>query len=98
VLESEDRDGMQEFLKQRGIIALSNYPIAIHEQEGFPFGSGDPNPVLPLTEWHSARVLSLPIYPELTRDEAKFVADAVLEWESQSGVASSREHLLAASR
>ncbi len=93
VIESEDRDGMQKYLKDKGIIALTNYPVAIHEQEGFPFGNGDPNPYLPNTEWHSARVLSLPIYPELTREEAKYVADAVLEWEAKTGVASSRDLL-----
>lgn len=93
VIESEDRDGLQQYLKEKGVIALTNYPIAIHQQEGFPFGLGDPNPVLPHTEWHAARVLSLPIYPELTREEAKYVADCVLEWEAQTGVASSREHL-----
>jgi UDP-2-acetamido-2-deoxy-ribo-hexuluronate aminotransferase len=85
VVEAENRDSLQAFLKDRGIIALTNYPIAIHEQEGFPFGLGDPKPVLPLTEKHSASVLSLPIYPELTREEAKFVADAVIEWDKAQG-------------
>ncbi|RPI77004.1 MAG: hypothetical protein EHM42_14285 [Planctomycetaceae bacterium] len=54
-------------------MALTNYPIAIHEQEGFPFGLGDPKPILPLTEKHSASVLSLPIYPELTGDDQEHV-------------------------
>jgi dTDP-4-amino-4,6-dideoxygalactose transaminase len=81
VIETPERDALQAFLKDRGIIALTNYPIAIHQQKGFPFGAGDPNPVLPETEKNAAQCLSLPMYPELTRDEAKFVADAVLEWE-----------------
>lgn len=81
VIETPDRDDLQAFLDSRGITALTNYPIAIHEQEGFPFGAGDPNPVLPETEKNSAQCLSLPIYPELTRDEARYVADAVLAWE-----------------
>ena len=81
VVESEDRDGLQAYLKDQGIIALTNYPVAIHQQEGFPFGAGDPNPHLPNTEWHAARVLSLPLYPELTREEAKIVADACVAWE-----------------
>ena len=80
VIETPDRDGLQEFLKERGIIALTNYPVAIHQQEGFPFGAGDPNPVLPETELNAANCLSLPIYPELTREECKYVADNVLEW------------------
>lgn len=81
VVETENRDSLQEYLKERGIIALTNYPIAIHQQEGFPFGAGDPKPHLPKTEWHAARVLSLPMYPELTSEEVKAVAEAILEWE-----------------
>jgi len=81
VVEAENRDGLQAFLKERGIIALTNYPVAIHQQEGFPFGLGDPNPVLPNTEWHAARVLSLPIYPEITSEQVKLTAEACLEWE-----------------
>lgn len=85
VVECENRDGLQAYLKDKGIIALTNYPIAIHQQEGFPFGAGDPNPSLPNTEWHAERVLSLPMHPELTSDEVKFVADSCLEWEKQNG-------------
>jgi len=85
VIETTGRDDLQEYLKDRGIIALTNYPIAIHEQEGFPFGLGDPKPVLPETEKNSANCLTLPIYPELTEDEVKYVSAAVLEWEKGPG-------------
>ena len=81
VIETPDRDGLQEFLKEKGIIALTNYPVAVHQQEGFPFGAGDPNPVLPETEKNAAQCLSLPIYPEITKDEVKYVAECVREWE-----------------
>ncbi len=82
VIETPARDDLQSYLKDRGIIALTNYPIAIHQQEGFPFGAGDPHPVLPETELNAANCLSLPVYPELTQDEVKYVADAVLAWEA----------------
>jgi dTDP-4-amino-4,6-dideoxygalactose transaminase len=81
VVETPKRDELQAFLLEKGITALTNYPIAIHQQEGFPFGAGDPNPVLPETEKNSAQCLSLPIYPELTVEECKYVADAVVEWD-----------------
>ena len=80
VIETPDRDDLQKYLDSRGITALTNYPVAIHQQEGFPFGAGDPNPVLPETEKNAAECLSLPIYPELTREEARYVADKVLAW------------------
>ena len=97
VVETPGRDDLQKFLEDNGIIALTNYPIAIHEQEGFPFcnsqglaykvpgitGEGDPKPYLPETEKNSAQCLTLPIYPELTANEVKYVADKVLEWDSK---------------
>lgn len=99
VIENPGRDDLQAFVKDKGIIALTNYPIAIHEQEWFPFGpdsgmpykvpgmgdAGDPKPVLPETEKNSAQCLSLPMYPELTEDEVRFVAASVLEWENGPG-------------
>ena len=81
VIETPGRDDLQKYLADHGITALTNYPIAIHQQEGFPFGAGDPHPVLPETEKNAAECLSLPCYPELTKDECKYVADTVLEWE-----------------
>ncbi len=80
VVETPARDDLQAFLDARGITALTNYPIAIHQQEGFPFSAGDPKPVLPETESNAANCLTLPIYPELTEDEVRYVAKSVLEW------------------
>lgn len=99
VIETAGRDELAKFLEDNGIIALTNYPIAIHEQEGFPFcnsqglsykvpgitGVGDPKPYLPECEKNSANCLTLPIYPELTEDEVKYVASKVLEWEKGPG-------------
>ena len=99
VIETPGRDDLQKFLEDNGIIALTNYPIAIHEQEGFPFSNsqglaykvpgitseGDPKPYLLETEKNSANCLTLPIYPELTEDEVKYVASKVLEWEKGPG-------------
>jgi len=82
VVETPERDDLQAYLKDRGIIALTNYPVAIHQQEGFPFGAGEAHPVLPETEKNAAQCLTLPIYPELTSEEVKLVADTVLEWEA----------------
>jgi dTDP-4-amino-4,6-dideoxygalactose transaminase len=82
VVETEDRDGLQAYLNAQGITALTHYPIAIHQQEGYPWGrpariSGS----LKHTEKSAAQVLSLPMYPELTQEEAKAVIDAVQAWE-----------------
>lgn len=82
IVETEHRDDLQAYLKGKGIRALTHYPIAIHQQEGYPWGqtariSGS----LEHTERSAARVLSLPMFPELTSQEAKLVIDSVKEWE-----------------
>ncbi|HKT10540.1 MAG TPA: DegT/DnrJ/EryC1/StrS family aminotransferase [Terriglobia bacterium] len=82
IVETEHRDDLQAFLLNRGIRALTHYPIAIHEQEGYPWGqtariSGS----LEHSERSAANVLSLPMFPELTSQEAKLVINGILEWE-----------------
>ena len=80
MIETSGRDDLQKFLDDNGVTALTNYPVAIHQQEGFPFGAGDPHPVLPETEKNAANCLSLPIYPEITEEEVRYVADKVVTW------------------
>lgn len=82
VIETDDRDGLQAYLDSQGIVALTHYPIAIHQQEGFPWGrnariSGS----LKHTEQSAARLLSLPMYPELTQEEVRLVVEAIRAWE-----------------
>jgi dTDP-4-amino-4,6-dideoxygalactose transaminase len=82
IIETEHRDDLQAFLLNKGIRALTHYPIAIHQQEGYPWGqtariSGS----LEHTERSAARVLSVPMFPELTSEEAKLVIEGILEWE-----------------
>jgi dTDP-4-amino-4,6-dideoxygalactose transaminase len=84
VVETEKRDNLQEYLNARGITALTHYPIAIHQQEGFPWGrpariAGS----LKHSEASAARVLSLPMFPELTHEEVQTVIEAVVAWDKE---------------
>lgn len=82
VIETERRDEMLKYLNDAGIDAKTHYPIAIHQQEGYPWGKpADLNVSLPLTERSAARVLSLPMYPELTQEEIDYVIHTVRTWE-----------------
>ncbi len=89
VVETDARDALQAYLDGQGITALTHYPIAIHQQEGFPWGCGARcSGSLKHTERSAARVLSLPMYPELTDEEVKRTIDAVLAWDkTQAGKA-----------
>jgi len=88
VVETSDRDGLQAYLQERDITALTHYPIAIHQQEGFPWDK-EARVAGPLknTEASAARVLSLPMYPELTGEEVQAVIDATVSWDkAQKGM------------
>jgi len=85
VIETPKRDALQEFLKSKGVIALTNYPIAIHQQEGYPWGTdSDPKPCVPNCEVNAAECLSLPINPEITSEEVKYVCDCIKEWDAKN--------------
>jgi dTDP-4-amino-4,6-dideoxygalactose transaminase len=84
VVETEERDNLQEYLNAQGITALTHYPIAIHQQEGYPWGKcarivGS----LKHSEASAARVLSLPMFPELTHEEVQAVIEAVVAWDEE---------------
>ena len=80
VVECQGRDDLQAYVESCGITALTHYPIAIHQQEGFPWGRPARTTALPVTEESAASVLSLPMYPELTDQEVTRVIEEVLSW------------------
>jgi dTDP-4-amino-4,6-dideoxygalactose transaminase len=84
IVETDERDDLQKYLDSQGITALTHYPIAIHQQEGYPWGK--PARIagsLRHSERSAARVLSLPMYPELTAEETDRVIEAVKAWDSK---------------
>jgi len=82
VVETPHRDALQQYLQERGITALTHYPIAIHQQEGYPWGhSARISGSLKHSERSAAQVLSLPMYPELTVEEAQATIDAIRAWD-----------------
>lgn len=74
-----ERDRLQSHLKACGIGSAVYYPLPLHLQEVFRdlgYQEGD----FPEAERASREVLSLPMFPELTDDEAARVAQAVSEF------------------
>jgi dTDP-4-amino-4,6-dideoxygalactose transaminase len=77
---AEQRDPLLEFLNQNGIDAKCHYPIAIHQQEGYPWGK--PARIatpLPNSERNAACCISLPMFPELSEQEVDGVIEKLLE-------------------
>lgn len=79
VIECERRDALQAHLKERGIVSLVHYPRAVHQQPAYADAALRAVP-LPNTESAVERILSLPMYPELTEEEVAGVAREIRRW------------------
>ncbi len=79
------RDGLVDFLVKNGIDAKTHYSIAIHQQDGYPWGK-QARIVGPVSnaESNAASCVSLPMYPELTANEVDYVVAKVLEWDGSA--------------
>ena len=77
------RDPMLKFLNEAGIDAKCHYPIAIHQQDGYPWGKGARVVgEIPNAERNAATCVSLPMFPELTAEEVDYVIEKALEWDA----------------
>jgi len=76
VIRTSSREALREGLRQRGIGTDVHYPTAVHQQAAFALHAHGP---LPVTEKAVTEVVSLPLHPELSDEEAGAVAEAVRE-------------------
>jgi dTDP-4-amino-4,6-dideoxygalactose transaminase len=77
VVRSADRDAVQAQLTKAGIGSLIHYPIAPHMQSAYS-DMGIAADALPLARDMAAQVLSLPIGPQLSGDDAHKVVQALM--------------------
>jgi dTDP-4-amino-4,6-dideoxygalactose transaminase len=70
---------LQGYLQNNGIGSGIHYPISVHLQEAYQHlghKAGD----FPNAEECAATVLSLPMFPELTKEEVEHVSGRIKEW------------------
>jgi len=79
VIRTKKRDELREFLSRHGISTLVHYPVPIHKQPAITSVLGT-QPALKNTEKAAKEVLSIPMYPRLTKREVKYVSDKVTEF------------------
>ena len=73
------RNGLNEFLAGHNIPSMIYYPVPGHRQKMFEHFNVA-SIAMPVTDWLTERVISLPIHTELDEEQLQFITAKVLEY------------------
>lgn len=76
VVQHEQRDALATHLAARGIQTVVNYPVALPFLPAYRRFGHQPDD-FPVAHHHQDRILSLPLFPEITSVQMQAVADAI---------------------
>jgi dTDP-4-amino-4,6-dideoxygalactose transaminase len=79
VIRTEHRDALKERLAGKGINVGIHYPVPIHLQQAYE-DLGHKRGDFPVTEAYADRILSLPMYAELTSEQIEHVSSTIAEF------------------
>jgi UDP-2-acetamido-2-deoxy-ribo-hexuluronate aminotransferase len=79
VLNDVNRDGLNAFLAEHNIPSMIYYPVPGHHQQMFAHYE-TAKVSLPVTDWLTERVISLPIHTEMDNEQLNFITTKVLEY------------------
>jgi dTDP-4-amino-4,6-dideoxygalactose transaminase len=75
-IRTKNRDDLSKVLQDNGIASAVYYPVPLHKQEVFVKMYNSPIG-LPQSEKCAGEVLSLPMFPELNKEEIGLIADVI---------------------
>jgi UDP-2-acetamido-2-deoxy-ribo-hexuluronate aminotransferase len=79
ILNGVDRDGLNKYLSEHQIPSMIYYPVPAHRQKMFESFRSEQQE-LSVTDWLSARVISLPMHTELTEEQLEYISGRVLNF------------------
>ncbi len=79
VLNGVNRDGLNAYLADKKIPSMIYYPVPGHKQKMFA-SFGLENMDLPITDWLTERVISLPMHTELELEQLELITAEVLNY------------------
>lgn len=77
VIRTQNRDALQKKLSDNGVATGLHYPVPLHLQNAYKeagYKKGD----FPVTEKAADEILSLPMFPGLTRDQQEYIAETII--------------------
>jgi UDP-2-acetamido-2-deoxy-ribo-hexuluronate aminotransferase len=82
ILEGIDRNDLHAYLADLKIPSMIYYPVPAHRQKMFAqFNSSSTE--LPITDWLTERVISLPMHTEMDEDQINFITSSILKFANQ---------------
>jgi dTDP-4-amino-4,6-dideoxygalactose transaminase len=78
VAQVDERDTVRDRLGAAGVHTAIHYPLPIHRQPAY-LGRVRTATTMPITDLAAGRILSLPVFPELSAVSSNFVARAAVE-------------------
>jgi dTDP-4-amino-4,6-dideoxygalactose transaminase len=87
VIRTADRDALVNYLEKNGIETIVSWPKPVWEHRALKLGRPD----LPETEKICREVVSLPMYPELSEEDVRYVAKAVRNFFGKSHGSSTKQ-------
>jgi dTDP-4-amino-4,6-dideoxygalactose transaminase len=79
IIRVPKRDELKAFLGSKGIGCEIYYPVPFHRQECFSALPSSAHP-FPVADDAAASSLALPIFPELTQEQIRYVAESIAEF------------------
>ena len=79
VIRTEKRDALKKFLGDAGVATVLNYPKALPFYPAYDYLKHRPED-FPAAYANQSRILSLPIYPEMTDEMIDYVAGCIADF------------------
>jgi dTDP-4-amino-4,6-dideoxygalactose transaminase len=84
VIRTDERDALRKHLSGSGIDTVLNYPKALPFYPAYAYLAHQPSD-FPVAYANQSRILSLPIYPEMSESAIGFVSEKIAEFFSGAG-------------
>lgn len=84
VIRTQKRDNLKAFLMERGIHTGIHYPIPIYRQKAYKDIAGITDCYFPVADKQSKQLLSLPLYPELHKNDVKLISKQIRDFFNES--------------
>lgn len=81
VIRAKDREGLKSYLAENGVETAIHYPVALHNMPAYKYLGYKPED-FPIANQYQDEILSLPMYPELSENQIKYISQVIKKFYS----------------